>query len=232
MEKKKAVFVTTLPHEEALEQIREMAEYCLTHDLELKLMIEAGRNNLFSRPDQLVEDIKKQECDIVISNDSVLLLPDLMGMKNTLRKGLQEAGIEFRNTDADMEVSQLLLKIQKDISDLSLQVVQDIQGVIIYRGSQDYEDEPEFQKMKSYMVDKLGKDSTFGVFAYWKEEPEFLQAVRKVVSSDSITCVLMNRSFEMEEGKRLMRELEERNIEVLYYDEIRLDQGQQLWQYH
>ena len=232
MEKKKAVFVTTLPHEEALDQIKEMAEYCLKHDLELKLMIETGRNTVINRPNQLVEDIKKQECDIVISNDPVLLLPDLMGLNDTLNRRLRQEGIEFRNTDADMKVSQLLMRIQKDIGDLSLQLVQDIQGVIIYRGSQDYADEPEFQKMKSYMTERLKDKSTFGAFVYETESSDFFQVIRKVVLSDSITCVLMNRSFEMEEGKRLMRELEERNIEVLYYDDIHLKQGQQLWQYH
>lgn len=228
MKSQKATYLTTNSEYEADHSIQKAMSYCEQNNLELQSIIHVSINRLIYEPNKIIEHLIQHQSDVVVTDDSMLLYPDISDYERTFLQQLNEAQIDCIHFELDESLLALARFINMQRSEMLTKQEHGIKGLIIYHGDENSRNEQEYQDMAETLKEKI-QDDQYGALFYKEEHEDIYQAICNVVENNPIEHIMMQQPFIMEEGTALMNQLEEHEIEIKTLKDIELKQGQQLW---
>lgn len=222
----KTIYLTTKSDQKL--SIKKALEYCKQKNLELQSVMCLNVNRMINEPEKVVQYLKQQKCQIVITDDNTLLFPEIANYERTLLKELKAAEIECIHFEFDMSLLELARHINMQRSEILTKQEHKIKGVIIYQGDENSRNELEFQNLAEILKEKI-QDNKYGVLFYREEHCDVFCAISNIIENNPVECILMQHPFITEEGIEILQELKEKGLEIEYHEDMEVTQGQRLW---
>lgn len=228
--KKNAVYVTTFNDKKVEESMHEILEYCRQNKMDLKYVIQTNIEKITFEPEDIVNDLKEHGCDIVVSNDFDLLFPDVQDYEVTLLEELKKNEIECIYTKNGYSMLNMAHYINEKQSEELTKQPNDVKGLIVYRGIEGYKTDEEYLDMIDYMEERMDEGAPFGVLCYENESNGIFEAMRNILENNPVEEVILKEEFATEEGIELIKQMKKLEIEVITYEDLRYEMGQNICQ--
>lgn len=228
---KKAIFLAITPAKDNAYPISTLLHYCEDHHFDLTAILHTSLDKLVNHPDSIYQELANKKIEVVLCDDLRFLFPEMEGYANTLIDEFKRKNIDYINVTWDIPMESLMVEYKKQLTETLCQQSLKAKGLIIYKGLEDYKENDAFHILKNYMLEKIeDSEMKIGCMVYQKETKEFFRDLRNVVANNPIQCIAKSEQFTSELGKEFIQDMHQKEIEIAYYDAIKQEQEQVLWQ--
>ena len=225
---KKAIYLTTESEFETKTDSCEIFDYCERNDFDLDSFMYVKLNTIACEPERLIQRLREQGYDVIISDDDHLLYSDIMDFEAGFLQELDKAGIECIHIVYDRPMKELAGYINSRKSESLVRKQNEIHGLLVYKGDEGSRQESDFREMRDVLQEHID-NSSYAVLYYKEESMDLMDALRSVIANNPLDYILMQEKFISREGMELMKQLNDMKIDMDFFDILQKEQEERLW---